>query len=153
MSSNDSTNDITNLLKVASTVGQLFNHAGNGNANPQPFMHHNSMGMMLQPGANSMMQQPMMMQQMQPQQMQPYMMQQQGGQPFGQPWSKPRTCFNCGDKDHMARDCPKMSGKPRLSDEVQSIAKGQAELADTLKNFMSQQQQPAAQTSPMQPMQ
>ena len=73
MSSNDSTNDITNLLKVASTVGQLFNHAGNGNANPQHFMPHNSMGMMLQPGANSMMQQPMMMQQMQPQQMQPHM--------------------------------------------------------------------------------
>ena len=136
MSSNDSTNDITNLLKVASTVGQLFNHAGNGNANPQHFMPHNSMGMMLQPGANSMMQQPMMMQQMQPQQMQPHMMQQQGGQHFGQPWGKPRTCFNCGEKDHMARDCPKMSGKPRLSDEVQSIAKGQAELADTLKNFM-----------------
>ena len=67
MSSNDSTNDITNLLKVASTVGQLFNNGGHGNVNQQAFLPHNNMGMMLQPGANPMMQQPMMMQQMQPQ--------------------------------------------------------------------------------------
>ena len=88
MSSNDSTNDITNLLKVASTVGQLINHPTN---TTQTFMHPNTMGMMVPPGQNPMMQQPLMMPQMQPQMPQP-MMQPQGGQgfgggqAFGQPW-------------------------------------------------------------------